>query len=661
MVALMLLDPSIPGSARSVPRSQPAASGAKLGNGISREVAFAGQRVRRKMLIALALCSGMPFLLFTYSLFAYTMPLLDPVRHARDFVALPALLLFTGLLTAAGAFVAWDVATAVSRAASLVADPKTAEPVTPARADEIGTLVTSFSRMVETIEQQAQEINQFPRRMDELARQAFHDPLTTLPNRALFIDRLAHALARTEGRSEQVAVLLLDLDRFKVINDSLRRGVGDRLLVEVSRRLQACLRPEHTLARLGGDEFGILLEDVHDVSAATSMAEWIATQLQTPFSFDGREVFITASVGIELSRSGQAGPEDILRDADLALDQAKTRGKARYEVFDQNMNAPALERLDLEIDLRSAVTRQELRVHYQPVVILETGRIAEVEALVRWEHRQRGLLPPEDFIGLAEETGLIVPIGQWVLAEACRRARAWQREHPSEPPLIISVNLSARQLQQPDLVHEIAEALRESGLDPASLKLEITESVVMQDAPSTLAKLHALRELGIQLAMDDFGTGYSSLGYLKRFPVDTLKIDRSFVKGIGHNPEDRAIVRAVVEVARSLHLSVTAEGIETAEQVAQLRTLGCERGQGYYFARPLAPGSMEALFAVAHRERRYAGGAEGLLIVPAASRALVPLSRDEVLVGSGAAAAGRSLLPALFSSNGSRVKVRPAA
>jgi diguanylate cyclase (GGDEF)-like protein len=633
-----------------------------LGNGISREVAFAGQRVRRKMLLALALCGGMPFLLFTYLLFAYTMPLLDPVRHARDFVALPALLLFTGLVTTAGAFVAWDVATAVSRAASILTDPKTGEQAVPARSDEIGTLVTSFSRMLETIEQQSQEINQFPLRIDQLARQAFHDPLTSLPNRALFMDRLAHALARTEGRSERVAVLFLDLDRFKVINDSLGHGVGDQLLIEVSRRLRACLRPEHTLARLGGDEFGMLLEDVQDVSTATSMAERIAAQFQTPFSYEGREVFITVSVGIEFGRSGQAGPEEILRYADLAMYQAKTNGKARYEVFDRSTNDQALQRLDLELDLRGAVTRQEFTVHYQPVVMVESGRVAEVEALVRWQHPERGLLSPDRFIGLAEETGLIVPIGQWVLAEACHRARAWQREFPGQPPLVMSVNLSARQLQQPNLVEEIAAALRESGLDPASLKLEITESVVMQDAPSTLAKLHALKDLGIQLAIDDFGTGYSSLGYLKRFPVDTLKIDRSFVKAIGDDAEDMVIVRAVVEVARSLRLSVTAEGIETAEQLARLRALGCERGQGYYFARPLAADPLRALFAIARRERRYAGGADGLVIVPAASHGLVPLSRGEVLVESAAApASGGSLLPALFRSNGSRMKVPPAA
>jgi diguanylate cyclase (GGDEF)-like protein/PAS domain S-box-containing protein len=435
----------------------------------------------------------------------------------------------------------------------------------------------------------------------QLAHQAFHDPLTGLPNRALFMDRLTHALARTGRRDSPVAVLFLDLDRFKVINDSLGHGVADRLLVEVGRRLQTCLRPEDTVARLGGDEFAILLEDV-DESAAARVAERIASQLQSPFALDGREVFVTTSVGIALSRAGQSGPDEIIRDADLAMYQAKTKGKARYEVFDGRMNGLALQRLDLEIDLRSAVTRQEFKVYYQPIMTVETGCVAEVEALVRWEHPRRGLLPPAEFIALTEETGLIVPIGQWVLTEACRQARQWQQRHPSTPPLVMSVNLSARQFQQPDLVHEIGEALRQSGLDPGSLKLEITETVVMHDAASTLAKLQALKELGIRIAIDDFGTGYSSLSYLRRFPVDTLKIDRSFVSGVGADTEDLAIVRAVVQVARSLNLSVTAEGIETAKQLAQLHSLGCDRGQGDYFAKPLPAEAMDAFLASASRE-----------------------------------------------------------
>jgi diguanylate cyclase (GGDEF)-like protein len=408
------------------------------------------------------------------------------------------------------------------------------------------------------------------------------------------MDRLSHALTRTERRGEQLAVLFLDLDRFKVVNDSLGHSVGDQLLVGVSQRLAACLRPEDTIARLGGDEFAILLEDVKDDRGPTSVADRLTAELQQPFKVEGREVIITVSIGIAMSTAKRMTPEDILRDADLAMYHAKGKGKARYEIFDKSMNAPAQERMDLELDLRNAVTRGEFTLHYQPVVDLPTGRITEVEALVRWKHPQRGLLFPADFVGLSEETGLIVPLGRWVLHEACRQTRQWQLAS-SGTPLAISVNISARQLQQPGLVEEIAAVLRDTRLDPSTLRLEITETVVMHDAPTTLAKLEALKALGVQLAIDDFGTGYSSLGYLKRFPVDTLKIDRSFVKGIGGNVEDSAIVRAVITVAKSLNLSVTAEGIETAEQLEHLRTLGCDHGQGYFFAKPLTSDRVPAL------------------------------------------------------------------
>ena len=431
----------------------------------------------------------------------------------------------------------------------------------------------------------------------KLARQAFHDPLTALPNRALFMNRLTHSLARNARRPEAVAVLFVDLDRFKVINDSLGHQAGDALLVEVSARLRECVRPGDTVARLGGDEFAVLLEDLESLSEAPLVAERIAATVAKPFVCEGREVFVTTSVGIAFSRAGITGPEELLRDADVAMYSAKSKGKARYEVFDSRAQGSALDRLDLEIDLRAAVTRQEFRLHYQPIVDLSTNRIVEVEALIRWEHRQRGLLPPSDFITLSEETGLIVPIGMWVLEAACRQARAWQTEHGMPLPLVLSVNLSARQFQQPSLVPDIARLLQDTGLPPRCLKLEITESTVMHDAAVTLARLHALKELGVQLAVDDFGTGYSSLSYLKRFPIDVLKIDQGFVRGLGENPEDTAIVRAIVTVAKNLDLSVTAEGIETDAQLNHLRALGCDRGQGYYFARPLPADPFSSLFA----------------------------------------------------------------
>ena len=465
------------------------------------------------------------------------------------------------------------------------------------RSDEIGTLMASFNRMIATIEQQSDEINQFPKRLEQLTRQAFRDPLTNLPNRALFMDRLTHGLTRAQRRHEHLAVLFLDLDRFKVVNDTLGHSVGDQLLVEVSRRLTSALRPGDTVARLGGDEFGILLEDVADAETAEAVALRIEESLGTPYRFEGREVFVTASIGIALSSAKLGLPEEILRDADLAMYHAKAKGKARHEVFDGSMSAPALDRMDLEMDLRSAISRHEFRLHYQPILRLDTGKITEVEALIRWQHEKRGLLQPDEFIGLTEETGLIVPIGQWVLSEACKQARLWQVEYPTTPPLVMSVNLSAKQFQNPKLVEEITQALDESGLAPSCLKLEITESTVMQDAPVTLTKLTELKELGVRLAIDDFGTGYSSLGYLKRFPVDTLKIDRSFVKGLSPDGGDNAIVRAVVTVAKSLNMDVTAEGVETEAQLAELRALGCDRWQGFLFARPVSPERVAPLLA----------------------------------------------------------------
>ena len=568
--------------------------------GIKREAAFAGTRVKQKVVFALALCSVIPLLVLTYVIHGHLVPGLDG-PGMNDVLAIPTLVAFTGLLMAGGGYVVWDLASAVSRAANLVSTAQPTGETPGARSDEIGTLVTSFNRMMATIEQQAEEIGQFPRRLEQLTKQAFRDSLTGLPNRALFMDRLSHGLTGAKRRHEHLAVLFLDLDRFKVINDTLGHTVGDQLLVEVSDRLGSSLRPGDTVARLGGDEFGILLEDVADAETAEAVALRIEEELAKPLHFEGREIFVSASIGIALSSARLGMPEEILRDADLAMYHAKSKGNARHEIFDDSMSAPALDRMDLEMDLRSAISRQEFRLHYQPILRMDTGRITEVEALIRWQHAKRGLLQPDSFIGLTEETGLIVPIGQWVLREACRQAREWQLEFPSIPPLVMSVNLSAKQFQNPSLVQEISQALEESGLAAGSLKLEITESVVMQDAPATLAKLKDLKDLGIRLAIDDFGTGYSSLGYLKRFPVDTIKIDRSFVKGLSKDGNDNAIVRAVITVAKTLNMDVTAEGVETEQQRIELKALGCDRAQGFLFARPADAEHVGPLLANSNR------------------------------------------------------------
>jgi diguanylate cyclase (GGDEF)-like protein len=563
---------------------------------INREIAFAGQRVIQKITFGLTLTLIIPLLVLTYGFYAYVLPMTQLSKGSGDILSIMALLAFTGLLMLGGGIVVWDVATAVSRAAQLITSAKRVEPsMLTDRSDDIGALLTSFARMSVTIEQQAEELRRFPARLDELARQAFRDSLTNLANRALFMDRLGHALARTERRADDLAVLFLDLDRFKVVNDSLGHSVGDQLLVEVGRRLKALLRPEDTVARLGGDEFGIMLEGLTGVQGAVLVAERVAAQFEQPFIIEGREVFITSSIGIALSPSPQAQPEQLLRYADLAMYQAKTRGKGHYAVYEGGASAPAVERLDLEMDLRGAVPRSEFTLHYQPVIDLATDRIIGLEALIRWEHPTRGLLPPGDFIALTEETGLIVPIGQWVLREACRQARQWQTASPDDVPLVIAVNLSAKQVQHAAFLDEVMGILKESGLPASQLMLEITESIMMDEEPATLATLSALRRLGVHLALDDFGTGYSALNYLKRFPVDTIKIDRSFVHGIGDRPEDTAIVQAVVTVAKSLQLRVAAEGIETEEQAEQLRAMGCDYGQGFFFARPLPAAKIPSL------------------------------------------------------------------
>lgn len=461
------------------------------------------------------------------------------------------------------------------------------KPVTSSSIQELQELGKAINYLAQQLQVQ----------ISKLTYQAFHDPLTNLPNRPLFEDRLHQALARAQRSQNTIAVLFLDLDGFKLINDSFGHKTGDRLLVLVSDRLGSCLRDEDTLARLGGDEFTILLENVQDIEDATTVANRIAKQLESPFSLEEQEIFISASIGIAISMGDRERPEDFLRDADAAMYAAKKSGKANHQVFNLNMASQARQQLLLETELRRAIERQEFRVYYQPVIHLDTGKIVEVEALVRWQHPQRGLVPPLEFIPLAEETGLIIPLGQWILEEACKQLRAWHLQYPSDPPLVVGVNLSTKQFQQSQLGEKIVAILLEQNLEPGCLKLEITESVLLTDTDANLDLLQKLQSLGVHLAIDDFGTGFSSLNYLKQFPINTLKIDRSFVNGLGSNPEDTAIVHAIIAFAKALNLRTTAEGIETADQLAILRELQCDRGQGYYFSKPLPSEAIGHLLA----------------------------------------------------------------
>jgi diguanylate cyclase (GGDEF)-like protein/PAS domain S-box-containing protein len=431
------------------------------------------------------------------------------------------------------------------------------------------------------------DITERQRAEEQLLHDAFHDSLTGLPNRALFIDHLKLAVnhcRRTRGYL--FAVLFIDLDRFKVINDSLGHLVGDQLLSAIAHRLEVCLRDGDTIARLGGDEFTILLDGIKDYSDAQRVAERVQEVLEQPFTLAGRELFVTASVGIKYSGSGDEQPEDLLRDADTAMYCAKALGKAQSQVFDTRMHTRALTLLEIESDLRRAIEREEFEVHYQPIVALESGQISGFEALVRWVHPERGLISPGDFIPIAEETGLVIQIDRWVLKQACLQMRRWQETLPETRQMKISVNLSCKQFMQATIVEQVLETLRETGLDPRSLKLEITESVMMERGDYAMSVLEQLSKAGIKLSLDDFGTGYSSLSYIHHFPVSTLKIDQSFIKRIG-GEQNGEIVRAVVALARNLGLEVVAEGIETLMQLDQLKALGCEQGQGYYFSEPL--------------------------------------------------------------------------
>jgi diguanylate cyclase (GGDEF)-like protein/PAS domain S-box-containing protein len=467
-----------------------------------------------------------------------------------------------------------------------------------------------------TISQGVRRINAFVRDTSErkaleaVTHQAFHDPLTDLANRALFTDRVAVALGRlTESSSATVAVLLLDLDDFKTVNDSLGHAAGDELLVAVAARLRSCVRPGDTLARLAGDEFAILLDELFDREAAVAVAKRVGERLEAPFEVDAMEIAVRASIGISLGESPDARPEDLMRDADVAMYAAKARGKGGFAVFEQHMRQAVVKRMELKGDLRHALERGELQVYYQPYVRLDDESIAGAEALVRWEHPERGAIPPRDFVPLAEEMGLIVPIGRWVLGEACAQAVVWGSRRPQRDPLTLTVNVSARQLQDRSFVGDVAEIVSAHSLTEGQLVLELTESSLVEDPDQAVHRLRELRELGIGLAIDDFGTGYSSLGYLQRYPIEILKVHRAFIAELGRHPDEAALAKAILQLAHHLGMKTIAEGVEDAAQVAALRALGCGFAQGYYFARPLPAAEFVALLdeRSAGRRLRAAG------------------------------------------------------
>ena len=468
------------------------------------------------------------------------------------------------------------------------------------------------------------DITERKRAEEMLAHNAFHDGLTNLPNRPLFLDRVQHALTLSKRHPNyKFAVLLIDLDEFKVVNDSMGHAAGDELLIQIAQRLKDSVRradtvsrprtsdvpgrlSDDTLARLGGDEFTILLDDIRDPIEAVRVAERIQTELAIPFVVNEQEIVISASIGIASSTSPHIQAEDLVRDADIAMYRAKRAGKARCEVSDTAMHANAVKRLTLETDLRKAFDRGEFRVHYQPIMSLQTGKITGFEALTRWQ-RPDGILSPIEFIAVAEEIGLIIPMNRQLLREACQHLRSWQSEFPSSPPLTMSVNITSREFAQPDLASEIRKTLEQSGVDPGCLQLEITETIAMRDAEKSGHVLSQLKALGVCLSIDDFGTGYSSLSRLRRIPVDTLKIDRSFISHMDSDPESREIVRIIVILAHNLGLKVVAEGTETEEHINLLKELNCEMAQGYFFSRPADDQAMSKLLLSNHGTRAASG------------------------------------------------------
>lgn len=473
-------------------------------------------------------------------------------------------------------------------------------------------------RLMSQIGTQLGRVVERKRAEDELIHDASHDPLTKLPNRALFGELLTRAVARSKRNPDaRFAVLFIDLDRFKVVNDSLGHHAGDHLLVQVAARLSASLRRSDlvsrgsapssfsaafapadscdTLARLGGDEFTVLLDDLSDLNDAVTIADRIQEVLAEPFLLEKQEIYVSASIGIASSTTGYTSADAVLRDADLAMYRAKALGKARYEIYDRTMHMAAVNRLALETSLRQGLKNNEFVLHYQPIVALSNEEIIGFEALVRWQKSSSELIYPGDFMDIAEDTGLILFLGMWVLREACCTMRRWHEEFPRERPLTISVNVSARQFAQPDLVQQVGQILQETGINPHTVRLEITESVSMGDAERTVNVLSELKKLGVQFSIDDFGTGYSSFSYLHRFPLDTLKIDRSFITRMAESSENFEIVETIMNLARNLGMQVVAEGTETETHVKQLKSLGCDFGQGYFFFKPQTAGDVRGL------------------------------------------------------------------
>jgi diguanylate cyclase (GGDEF)-like protein len=446
------------------------------------------------------------------------------------------------------------------------------------------------------------DITEGKRMSEQLLREAFYDTLTGLPNRALFMDRLGHAVRKGKRQgNHHFAVLFLDLDRFKLINDSLGHHAGDTLLIETAERINKLVRPGDTVARLGGDEYVILLEDIEDGANAAKIADRIRSVFQAPFLLNDREVFVTASIGIAVNTTDYERPEDMLRDADIAMYSAKANQQGNHVLFEPSMQRATIEFLELQNDLRRALERNEFCLYYQPILDLESQKVVCLEALIRWQHPSKGLVPPGSFIPLAEETGLIVPIGEWVLETACRQLKSW---HDSGADIVVAVNLSARQLRDPNLADAVARVLRETGTKANSLELEITESMVMKDWDIVENTLEKIRALGVRLCLDDFGTGYSSLNYLHRMPVTKLKIDRSFLGKTDVGIERHDIVKTILDLADRLDIEVVAEGVETERQFVQLKNMQCKLGQGFFFARPLDTDSVSELILDKYHEEK---------------------------------------------------------